>query len=112
MYDPISITIYLYNQHELYPFIGIKLCFIIYYIQVLYTLFIPHIEVIRVSSCRPHWNIFLFQKIQVFFFIARMILLIQVAVACHGARKKNINLFRNNTQLIFHSSFNFLPPQF
>jgi len=58
MYDLIFITIYLYNQHELYRFVGIKLCFIIYYIQVIYTLFIPHIEVVRVSRCRPHWNIF------------------------------------------------------
>ena len=80
MRDPIFITIYLYNQYKLYPFVGIYLCFIIYYIQVIYTLFIPHIEVIRVSSCRPHWNIFLFQKIQALFFITRMILLVQVAV--------------------------------
>jgi len=80
MRDPIFITTYLFNQHKFYPFIGIYLCFIIYYIQVIYPLFIPHIEVIRVASCIPHWNIFIFQKIQAFFFLARMILLVLVVV--------------------------------
>jgi hypothetical protein len=92
MYDPIFITNYLYNHPEIYPFVGIKLCFIIYYIQVIYTLLVPHLEVIRVSRCRPHWNIFLFQKILTFFFISRMILLVQVAMACHDAHKNFISL--------------------
>jgi hypothetical protein len=86
MYDPIFITICLYDHPEIYPFVGIKLCFIIYYIQVIYTLLITQIEVIRVSRCRPHWNIFLFQKILTFF-IARIILLFEVAMACRDALK-------------------------
>ena len=41
-----------------------------------------------------------------------MILLVQVAVVCHGAHKNIKPFLRNNTQLIFHSSFNVLPPHF
>jgi len=92
MYDPIFVTIYLYNHPEIYPFVGIKLCRIIYYIKAIHTLLIPHIEVIHVSRCRPHWNIFLLQKILTFFFIARLILLVQEAMACRGVHKNLIIL--------------------
>ena len=54
MYDPIFFTNCIRNHPEIYPFVGIELCFIIYYIQVIYTLLKLLTEVIHISICRPH----------------------------------------------------------